>query len=558
MQKFSRSRAKDPIQEKLRQSKDAWNKQTSNFIGNLIDFKKAINGKEVPQKNLPKVPIKEPFPSEITSFLSELSSNALKIIQEAEHIISEQEQYSNIKNNKQASSKEEEIIKLSEMVSEAAIFGQSWVGSRLWSKIKMMLSDEKNFSTDILDGCKELIDKLKALEDSCLSATETSGAPEVFTNMQSCLHIFNNRVIENTLKIKNYQNANMIPVESSSLEEEEEEDDGKKEKQKELSKLKKNKSEEESSSSEELELNKNQNKVSILDVILARESFFIQILEKEFEYSQNAYYIFTKIYNDPMDIKAADDKNRPFQTAAQKEDTDKLYKKIIKFKEDPSGIIFDQSDLKLIDDLYSKYQELIAFYVRKIFLPSEKAKLSKDKPITFDIIVDKLQKIEESVEEDQNDLMITNADSVSDLKNFLRKQWLNLKLDLKSSSSTEKYNKDIINLSKNIRIQLNKLMVLIEDASVNINLENIKNLVSAKGFKSNFPTSQAISYIDSISSAMFDMANISITYADLYRKIIRREEFKGSRYYRDISNSDIKETKLLISQMVNLTSQFNK
>lgn len=538
MQKHSRTRAVDPAQEKLRQSKDSWNSQTSKFISELIDFKKGINGREVSGKNIARTSIKEPFPDEMSAFLSELSNNALKVIEQAQAIISEQENYSLIKNKKKSSLKEEEIIKMSQFLSEAAIFGQSWAGSRLWSKIKMILSDEKKFSTDILDGCKELYDSLKKLEDSCLAATEDKGAPEVFTNIQSCLHIFNNRVLSNILSIQKYQllakkNVDQLDDLQDDLESENLESENLK------------------STINDIILNKKPRKTSFSELVLQQEHMFKMTYQEIYDYNDLCRDLFIKLY--PQYISQVETEFKSLNAAFK--NSEELYEKIEKYNEDPSGIIFSKDDVDIIYNLIIKYNKLINFYKNKIIPKAEHSKLPTENLLRF--FTFKLQEKEDNLSEDLNELITVQAAGVNDLKNFLRKQWLNLKLDLKSSSSTEKYNKDILNASREIRKFLNKLMVLIEEESVNINLSNIKKMFLAEGLPSNFPTAQVVSYTSSIYSILYDIANISMIYADLYKKIIRREESKGSRYYRDISTSDLKETKNLLAQMSTLMSSVN-
>ena len=42
----ARKKSLDPIQEELREKKSVWNKEVSEFINNLIQFKKLINGRK--------------------------------------------------------------------------------------------------------------------------------------------------------------------------------------------------------------------------------------------------------------------------------------------------------------------------------------------------------------------------------------------------------------------------------------------------------------------------------------------------------------------------------
>lgn len=84
----------DPAQLALRNRKKVWNKAVSQVIDRFFAFKDALNGKGSLEYGLPKSNIKNPIPSEIVSFLAELSSNFQQLALEASHIIQEQAHYS--------------------------------------------------------------------------------------------------------------------------------------------------------------------------------------------------------------------------------------------------------------------------------------------------------------------------------------------------------------------------------------------------------------------------------------------------------------------------------
>lgn len=94
MEKDALKRSPDPLQERLRERKANWNKATSEFITRIIGFKRAMNGRGDNRYALPISNIKNPLPSEVVSFLAELSSNYQALAQEAEAIVQEQEAYS--------------------------------------------------------------------------------------------------------------------------------------------------------------------------------------------------------------------------------------------------------------------------------------------------------------------------------------------------------------------------------------------------------------------------------------------------------------------------------
>lgn len=92
MEKFGKS--SDPIQQALRDHKKRWNMAAKEFIKRLIAFKKGVNGRGDPSYGLPTSNIKDPLPSEIATFLNEVSGNFQQLAEEALKIQQEQALYS--------------------------------------------------------------------------------------------------------------------------------------------------------------------------------------------------------------------------------------------------------------------------------------------------------------------------------------------------------------------------------------------------------------------------------------------------------------------------------
>lgn len=87
-------RSPDPVQEALREHKATWNDAVSEFISSMIAGKQGINGKGNASFGLPPSNIKDPLPTEVGSFLQNLSSQFQQIVSGAGAIVNEQEQYS--------------------------------------------------------------------------------------------------------------------------------------------------------------------------------------------------------------------------------------------------------------------------------------------------------------------------------------------------------------------------------------------------------------------------------------------------------------------------------
>lgn len=100
MIKEARKPSADPVQEKLRESKSAWNKEVSAFIDNLIHVKKLMNG--WPSKfNMERSFIKDPIPKFPNTILADLSEEFNKIVDKGNNIITEQANYSKSRKQKQ-------------------------------------------------------------------------------------------------------------------------------------------------------------------------------------------------------------------------------------------------------------------------------------------------------------------------------------------------------------------------------------------------------------------------------------------------------------------------
>lgn len=93
MYKEARKKAIDPNQEKLRQSKQDWNAEVSEFIKTLIEFKKLMNGREN-QFFKQKTKITDPIPSDPVAIVSSLASNFADLAVKGKNLVEEQSVYS--------------------------------------------------------------------------------------------------------------------------------------------------------------------------------------------------------------------------------------------------------------------------------------------------------------------------------------------------------------------------------------------------------------------------------------------------------------------------------
>jgi len=91
---IARKKSSDPAQEQLRQHKQVWNDSASSLISKLIAFKRALNGRQDPKFNIPTSKIQDPLPHEVGDFLNKLTDEYSQLLNVADQIIEEQENYS--------------------------------------------------------------------------------------------------------------------------------------------------------------------------------------------------------------------------------------------------------------------------------------------------------------------------------------------------------------------------------------------------------------------------------------------------------------------------------
>lgn len=95
----ARAKSTDPVQESLREQKSKWNKSVSEFIDDLINFKKFVNG-TISKFSPEKARIHNPLPDKVHSLLSLLTMDFKDLAQEGHGIVSKQLEYS--KNRKKS------------------------------------------------------------------------------------------------------------------------------------------------------------------------------------------------------------------------------------------------------------------------------------------------------------------------------------------------------------------------------------------------------------------------------------------------------------------------
>src|SRR5437868_6900780 len=95
--------APDPIQLALRGHKKNWGTASKEFMKKIKALRSALSGRGDSNYGLPPSNIKDPLPSEIVGFISELASNFQLLANEAQKITQEQTAYAR---NRRKSKKE--------------------------------------------------------------------------------------------------------------------------------------------------------------------------------------------------------------------------------------------------------------------------------------------------------------------------------------------------------------------------------------------------------------------------------------------------------------------
>jgi hypothetical protein len=111
--KEARKASMDPAQEKLRQSKAAWNKDVSAFLNDVIHFKKLMNG--WPSKYFKeRSKIILPIPADPATIVNSLASQFQELAQRGSEIAQQQTQYSQSRRQKRTDQATQTLNKLDE------------------------------------------------------------------------------------------------------------------------------------------------------------------------------------------------------------------------------------------------------------------------------------------------------------------------------------------------------------------------------------------------------------------------------------------------------------
>lgn len=217
-QRFKLARSADPAQQHLRDQKKLWNKSTRELIAKLIAFKRGLNGTGDPRVGIPASKIQNPLPQEVGSYLNQIADDYAAVIHGAEQIISEQEQYSQVRRKPQTTPIEAPQMAqdgvsavgiTSTSSKEFNLFSESsWFGSRLWANTIGLRGKDRKYLKMMLRACDSIKDHLIDLENILSSSYQNAikeGVVEAIT--MGNLPINNLITSFNDMMVNNYQNA---------------------------------------------------------------------------------------------------------------------------------------------------------------------------------------------------------------------------------------------------------------------------------------------------------------------------------------------------------------
>lgn len=172
---IARKRSSDPAQEHLREQKAIWNQATKDLIFKLIAFKRGLNGRGDPKSGLPPSDIKDPFPPQIGQYLDDIATHYTALVDGAEKIIQEQENYSRIRRKPQSDvPSNNQILSVDDgyVIKEAA-----WWGSKWWASNFGIKGPDRPLIASILRSCDSLHNKLLDVENH-LTSSDPNGIPK--------------------------------------------------------------------------------------------------------------------------------------------------------------------------------------------------------------------------------------------------------------------------------------------------------------------------------------------------------------------------------------------
>ncbi len=226
MKKIARKPSSDPIQEKLRQAKDAWNKEVSSFISDIIDLKRLMNGHPSKFHN-EKSSIKDALPADPATILGVLASDFQEIASKGSRIVQEQLEYSEKRRKKGPknvavpSNLEQQLNMAATHQSENLISEGSNPVSRFLSRLKgpwfgdSSYNRKRTYRLSMLRAAAKLDKELEDFEGIILE----SSADSIFQASKMLIQVENNLSYLNGV-LEAYKTYNTEQKENSSIKEE--------------------------------------------------------------------------------------------------------------------------------------------------------------------------------------------------------------------------------------------------------------------------------------------------------------------------------------------------
>lgn len=231
---LARNRAKDPVQEHLREHKDLWNKKISKLLSAIIELKRGINGHPVPTIGInERSKITEPIPDVLVSTSNQLKGYIDDAFNDLASIIAEQQQYAEYRIQAKEKRIQEQTTRLEHgepanqneisqvaMANDILIKEASGPLSRLWTYVKtpFQFSDKDRFARkNMLQAAAGIERKLVEIESLLVSKNRDSIPNLIYTYPQPLVNDYIGNIVEPLINLakKKQEVEKVLPVETT-------------------------------------------------------------------------------------------------------------------------------------------------------------------------------------------------------------------------------------------------------------------------------------------------------------------------------------------------------
>lgn len=201
LERFARAKAKDPVQEHLREHKDNWNQRTKKMLDAFKTLKKGVNGYPVPSLGInERSKITDPISQQLVDASHQLNQYFDEAFNELNGIIAEQQQYAQYHEEHRAKSNErKEAFANPDLIKVA-----SGKLSRLWHYTKTPFGfgqKDRWIKKNMLVAAADLEANLKEIETFAVTPWDKTSTPDMVHRTESFLLSFLNHLVVPTVTL---------------------------------------------------------------------------------------------------------------------------------------------------------------------------------------------------------------------------------------------------------------------------------------------------------------------------------------------------------------------